>query len=76
MGNSIKHKVAVLGGGSFGTVKANIIAANGHAVSLWGRNDILADEINVSGENAAYLPGYKLDSNVTVSADLEGSVQD
>ena len=53
MGNSINRKVAVLGGGSFGTVIGNIIAANGHAVSLWVRNDILADEINVSGENAA-----------------------
>ena len=76
MGDSINHKVAVLGGGSFGTVIANIIAANGHAVSLWVRNDVLADEINASGQNTAYLPGYKLDSNVTVSADLEGSVQD
>ena len=30
--------VAVLGGGSFGTVIANIIAQNGHNTLLWMRN--------------------------------------
>ena len=76
MENNINHKVAVLGGGSFGTVIANNISANGHAVSLWVRDQVHANEINASGENTAYLPGYKLNSNVFVSADLEGSVQD
>ena len=28
-------KIAVLGGGSFGTVVANLVAENGHSVSLW-----------------------------------------
>ena len=32
-----KKQVAVLGGGSFGTVLANIAASNGYQVSLWVR---------------------------------------
>ena len=30
------RKVAVLGGGSFGTAIANILADNGHTVAFWG----------------------------------------
>ena len=29
------NKVVVLGGGSFGTVLANLAASNGYEVSLW-----------------------------------------
>ena len=32
-------KVAILGGGSFGTVIANIIARNGYRASLWMRDN-------------------------------------
>ena len=31
------HKICVLGGGSFGTVLANLAASNGYDVSLWGK---------------------------------------
>jgi glycerol-3-phosphate dehydrogenase (NAD(P)+) len=39
-------KVAVIGGGSFGTVMANIAANNGFPVSFWMRSDALAAAIN------------------------------
>ena len=35
-------KIAVLGGGSFGTVVANLVAQNGHSVSLWARSEDLS----------------------------------
>jgi len=68
------HRVAVLGGGSFGTVIANIIAANGHAVSLWMRNGERADIINESRENPTYLPGYVLHPQLQATIDLEASI--
>lgn len=68
------HRVAVLGGGSFGTVIANIIAANGHAVSLWMRNGERADIINESRENPSYLPGYVLHPQLQATIDLEASI--
>jgi glycerol-3-phosphate dehydrogenase (NAD(P)+) len=70
------HRVAVLGGGSFGTVIGNIIAANGHAVTLWMRCDERAEILNESQENPTYLPGYKLDPNLSASTDLPEAVAD
>lgn len=63
-------KIAVLGGGSFGTVIANITAENGHNVSLWLRDETKAQAINNSRENKAYLPNYKLSENLTASTSL------
>lgn len=68
------HKITVLGGGSFGTAIANMIATNGHPVSLWMRDADNALHSMVSGENKAYLPGYKLDPRLQVSADLEAAL--
>jgi glycerol-3-phosphate dehydrogenase (NAD(P)+) len=69
-----QHRVAVLGGGSFGTVIANIIASNEHKVSLWMRNDERADIVNASRENPSYLPGYELNAKLHATTDLQASV--
>ena len=75
MTNSKKYKVAVLGGGSFGTVIANIVANNGYPVTLWLRSEVVASRIISSGENSAYLPGYKLHPSIIISTDLEDAVK-
>ena len=67
--------VAVLGGGSFGTVIANIIAANDHKVRLWMRNTRLAGQINVSHENQEYLPGFRLHDNLLATSVLEEAIE-
>jgi glycerol-3-phosphate dehydrogenase (NAD(P)+) len=67
--------VAVLGGGSFGTVIANIIAANGNRVRLWLRNAGLADSINNQRQNAEYLPGYLLDDKLEATLSLAAAVE-
>ncbi len=72
--DSTPHRVAVLGGGSFGTVIANIIAANGHSVSLWMRSDEGAEILNESRENPNYLPGYKLHDNLQATTSLDDAV--
>ena len=68
------HNIAVLGGGSFGTVIANIMADNGHTVSLWLRNQQRADEINQQHINSAYLPDYPLNPALKATTDLAESV--
>jgi glycerol-3-phosphate dehydrogenase (NAD(P)+) len=70
-----KHCVAVLGGGSFGTVIANIIAANQHEVHLWMRNDERAELVNTSRENPTYLPGYVLEPGLQATTDLEAATR-
>lgn len=67
---TIKHRVAVLGGGSFGTALANIVADNGHDVVLWLRNVERAREINEHHLNSEYLPDFQLNSQLRADTDL------
>ena len=64
-------KVVVLGGGSFGTVLANLAASNGHQVSLWVRDSEQALRINSEGANTTYHPELKLSENIYASDSLE-----
>ncbi len=65
------NKVAVLGGGSFGTVLANIAASNGSDVSLWVRDSEQALRINSEGSNSDYHPELQLSSNIEASEKLD-----
>lgn len=69
-------KVAVLGGGSFGTVLANIAASNGNNVALWVRDSDQALRINSEGANSSYHPELKLSSNIEASEELEEVIKD
>jgi glycerol-3-phosphate dehydrogenase (NAD(P)+) len=61
--------VAVVGAGSWGTAVAAIACANTQAV-LWARRPELADAINTTHENAAYLPGIALPVELRATASL------
>lgn len=69
-------RVAVLGGGSFGTVIANMIAANGHDVTLWMRDEDNARNCQETRENAPYLPGYLLVDTLHITSDMEAALKD
>ena len=64
-------KVVVLGGGSFGTVLANLAASNGYQVTLWVRDSEHALRINSEGANTTYHPELKLSENIQASDSLE-----
>lgn len=72
MGKNLK--VAVLGGGSFGTAIANIIAANSHATYLWMRSPEQAEECALKRENLRYLPGHRLCDALVITSDLAEAV--
>ena len=69
-------KIAVIGGGSFGTIMANLVAENGHRPCLWLRNSARADEINTQHVNSAYLPNLMLHENMTASTSIIDVVKD
>src|SRR5690554_150144 len=71
-----KAKVAVLGGGSFGTALANIAAENGYETWLWLRDAARAEEIRTLRENTQYLPGCRLADNLEPTTDLAACVED
>ncbi|GAB3475646.1 NAD(P)H-dependent glycerol-3-phosphate dehydrogenase [Marinomonas epiphytica] len=70
----MKHSVCVLGGGSFGTVLANIMAQNGHQVSQWMRNEKQVEEINLTGLNSRYLPNSPLHQELLATSNLEQAI--
>ena len=69
-------KVAVLGGGSFGTVLANLAASNDYKVSLWVRDAEQALRINSEGANTSYHPELKLSDNIQATEDLNEVIRD
>jgi len=66
--------ISVIGGGSFGTVIANIIALNGHDVRFWMRSKEMVSEVNTAHENSQYLPGYKLNERVVATENMVTAV--
>jgi glycerol-3-phosphate dehydrogenase (NAD(P)+) len=63
--------ISVVGGGSWGTTVANIIAENGYKVYLWLRNNEIINEINIHHTNNKYLEGFTLSENIEATNDLK-----
>ena len=69
-------KISVIGGGSFGTVIANITAENGYDVSFWMRSESQVEQLNRTRENSQYLPDYRLNERVVATSDMAVAVKD
>jgi glycerol-3-phosphate dehydrogenase (NAD(P)+) len=69
-------KITVLGAGSWGTALANLLAENGENVSLYARDQKVADSINQKQRNSKYFPEYKLNSNLRAFSSLERSLEE
>lgn len=62
--------VAVIGAGSWGTTIAAILAGKGVETRLWARRPELAQAIDESRENRAYLPSIHLPATLDVTSDM------
>jgi glycerol-3-phosphate dehydrogenase (NAD(P)+) len=71
-------RVAILGGGSWGTGLAVVLSASRrkHEIRLWVRNAALADSIERDRENQKYLPGIPVPASVKASAKLEEALHE
>ena len=65
-----QQPVAVLGGGSFGTAVANLLAQNGVPVRQWMRDPAQAQAMREHRENPRYLKGIGLHEGVEPVSDL------
>jgi glycerol-3-phosphate dehydrogenase (NAD(P)+) len=66
-------KAALLGGGSWGTTVASLIARNA-PVMLWARDGATVAEINTTHSNSKYLPGARLNSKLVATGSIEEAV--
>ena len=65
-----KATMAVIGAGSWGTALALLLARKGMTVKLWAHRQDHVEELQANRENRAYLPGFTLPENITVSSEL------
>lgn len=57
-------KIAVLGGGAWGTAVASVLAHNQHDVFLWCYEEDVVASIKEESCNTTYLPGLELPKNI------------
>jgi len=67
-------RIGVIGGGSWGTVLADLLAVKGFAVDLWAFEREVVEQINTHRENRLFLPGIKLAAHLNASSDIAAAV--
>jgi glycerol-3-phosphate dehydrogenase (NAD(P)+) len=70
----MKHSIAVIGAGSYGTCLAILLGRQGHDVRLWCRSDEMRRELDERRENSIYLPGHPLPDAVALTSRLDEAV--
>jgi len=70
----MSEKIAVIGGGSWGTALANILAHNGNDVKIYCRDKKQVEVINHYHINKKYFPEKKLKNTLQATNDLESAV--
>ncbi len=68
------EKIAVIGGGSWGTALAGHLANKGHDTLLWAFEPELVEEINSSHTNSLFLPGIRLHKSLMSTGSLREAV--
>lgn len=67
-------KIAVLGGGAWGTALATTVLRAGHRSALWARDAETVAAIDTRHENPRYLPGIALDPALQATTDLDAAL--
>ncbi|MFK7935668.1 MAG: NAD(P)H-dependent glycerol-3-phosphate dehydrogenase [Saprospiraceae bacterium] len=68
-------KVGLLGGGSWGTTVASLVARNA-PTKIWARSASTVDDINQNHRNSKYLPTAKLNKNLRATYTIKEAVED
>ena len=69
-------KIAVVGGGAWGTALADLLARKGEHVTLWARESEVVESINHRHVNELFLPGATLESSLRAELELGAALQD
>jgi glycerol-3-phosphate dehydrogenase (NAD(P)+) len=63
-------RIAIIGGGSWGTALGVVAARTGHAVQIWSRNEVVVELINRDHVNPLYLTDARIPKDVRASSDI------
>lgn len=72
----LKTRVAVLGGGSWGTALSVLLSKNGVDTGIWVRSDEQFNTMYNKRENPKYLPGVRLPEQLVISTDMDEILDD
>jgi glycerol-3-phosphate dehydrogenase (NAD(P)+) len=67
-------RLAVIGGGAWGTALAAVARRAGSDAAIWARDPAIAAAIRERRENPVYLPGVALDPAIRATSDLAEAV--
>jgi len=68
------QRLAIVGGGAWGTALAIVAHRAGSAVTLWARDPQVVAAIDRHHENPAYLPGVALNPAIAATGDLAAAL--
>ena len=69
-------RLAIIGGGAWGTALAMVARRAGSEATIWARDTAVADAISERHENPVYLPGIALDPAIRTTANLIEAIVD
>jgi glycerol-3-phosphate dehydrogenase (NAD(P)+) len=68
-------RIAVVGGGAWGTALADLLARKGDTVTLWAREPEVVEAVNRQHANPVFLPGAALAPALRAEGDLGAAVR-
>src|SRR5271165_3387321 len=68
------RRLAIIGGGAWGTALAVIARRAGSQVVLWARDHDVVAAINERHENPLFLPGVALDPTIGATNDIDAAM--
>ncbi|HYE00862.1 MAG TPA: NAD(P)H-dependent glycerol-3-phosphate dehydrogenase [Alphaproteobacteria bacterium] len=68
------RRIAVIGGGAWGTALAQVARTAGRDVVLWARDAAVVEAVNARHENPSRLPGVPLDPAIGATTDMAAAL--
>ena len=70
----MKKKIGYLGAGAWGYCLANLLAANGHKVTLWAQDPFMIEQIRTLDSHPRFL-GFRLEKNIRLTTQLQEAIE-
>jgi glycerol-3-phosphate dehydrogenase (NAD(P)+) len=68
-------RIAILGGGNWGTTLALLLNKSGHQIRLWEFDEPQAELVAQTRKNERYLPGYPIPEAIFVTSQIHDAMQ-